>query len=103
MKQLEEQQPNHTTITGSHNSQHVTTATLSSQHNGHDTSTDNDSGDYMEKDSLCTSHSSVTTTRQLVQDDNMLISRSQLRKVLKAEIRKLLVTNITCTHTFTVL
>ena len=99
MKQLEQKQPDHTMMTGSHNDQHdpATTATL--QHSEHDTSTDNDGG-YMEKDSLCTSQqsSSVTSAGQLVQD-NMLISRSQLRKVLKAEIRKLLVNNITCTHT----
>ena len=90
MKQLEEKQSNHTTITNRHNSQHdpATTATLSND----DTSTDNDGG-HMEKDSLCTSQSSVTGADQLAQD-NILISRSQLRKVLKAEIRKLLVTNM---------
>ena len=98
MKQLEEKQPDHTM-----NDQHdpATTATL--QQSEHDTSTDNDGG-YMEKDSLCTSQqsSSVTSAGQLVQD-NMLISRSQLRKVLKAEIRKLLVNNVTCTNTYKVL
>ena len=89
MKQVEEKQFNHTMITSCHNSQHdpATTGTLS-QHND-DTSTGNDGG-YVEKDSLCTSQSSITCANQ---QDNMLISRSQLRKVLKAEIRKLLVTN----------
>ena len=81
-----EQFPNHTVITSSHNAQHdtATTTTTLSQHND-DKSTDNDG--YMEKDSLCTSQSSAASGKQ----DNMLISWSQLRKVLKAEIRKLLV------------
>lgn len=99
VKQLES---NHTIATSSDNGEHDTAAapTALSQHHDnvstYSVSTDSVSGDhggYMEKDSLCTTQSTTASASQLVQD-NVLISRSQLRKVLKAELRKLLVTKI---------
>ena len=88
IQQSEENQFDHTPIAGYHNDQHdpATTVTLS-QHDNDDVSTVSDN--YMEKDSLCTSQSSATSTDQ----QNILISRNQLKKILKAEIRKLLVCN----------
>lgn len=89
-KQSEEKQSDHTIVTSSHSGQQDAATTTLSQHDGNVSAS---SDGYMEKDSLCTSQSTITSANQLVQD-NVLISRSQLRKVLKAEIRKLLVTNI---------
>ena len=81
MKQSEEKQSDHSTVTSS---QHAGATTALSQH---DDNVSASNGGYMEKDSLCSSQSSITSTSQ----DNMMISRSQLRKVLKSELRKLLV------------
>ena len=81
MKQSEEKQSDHSTVTSS---QHDGATTALSQH---DDNVSASNGGYMEKDSLCSSQSSITSTSQ----DNMVISRSQLRKVLKSELRKLLV------------
>ena len=81
IKQSEEKQSDHSIVTSS---QDDGATTALSQH---DDNVSASNGDYMEKDSLCSSQSSITSTRQ----DNMMISRSQLRKVLKSELRKLLV------------
>lgn len=80
MKQSEKQS-NHTISTSS---QHDTATTTLSQH---DDNISASNGGHMEKDSLCSSQSTITSTSR----DNMMISRSQLRKVLKSELRKLLV------------
>ena len=81
IKQSEEKQSDHSIVTSS---QHDGATTALSQH---DDNVSASNGGYMEKDSLCSSQSSITSTSQ----DNMMISRSQLRKVLKSELRKLLV------------
>lgn len=73
LKESEEQQPIHTLVTGSHGNQHDVAATTLTQH-----------------DDNVSSQSTITSADQ----DNEFISRSQLRKILKAEIRKLLVTNL---------
>ena len=76
VKQLEE-----------HNAAAVAAITQTQHHDNVSTA---DGDGYMEKDSLCTSQSTITNADR----DNTFISRSQLRKLLKAEIRKLLVTNL---------
>ena len=81
IKQSEEKQSDHSTVTSS---QDDGATTALSQH---DDNVSASNGGYMEKDSLCSSQTSITSTSQ----DNMMISRSQLRKVLKSELRKLLV------------
>ena len=84
IKQSEEKQSDHSIVTS--NQDDGATTALSQ----HDDNVSASNGGYMEKDSLCSSQSSITS---ISQDDNMMISRNQLRKVLKSELRKLLVTS----------
>ena len=95
IQQSEKDRSNHTLITSDHDDQHNPATTVKLiQHDTDDVSTVSD--DYMEKDSLCTSQSSVSSTDQ----QKMLISRNQLKKILRAEIKKIFVSN---THTVTIM
>ena len=94
IQQSEKDRSNHTLITSDHDNQHDPATTIKLiQRDTDDASTVSD--DCMEKDSLCTSQSSVSSTDQ----QKMLISRNQLTKILRAEIKKIFVSN---THTVTI-